>query len=278
MRVREIGAIIATLLLCVGGRGAAMAAAPPAEAPAPRDAARPEPTVAQTYILGPSDVIEVGVLGRPEFTTHGRIAEDGTIRLPFLGDVVAANKTTEQLGNDVAAALDKGGFFAKPIVKVDISSYASRYVTVLGAVGSPGLVPVDRAYRLSEIIARVGGVRDGGADYVVFTPARGQQRHISIASLATGDLTDDPYVAPGDKIYSPQADVFYISGQNKGPGAFPITPKMTIRMAISKGGGLTDAGSDKHISLTRGGAKLNHVDLDSPVKPGDVIVVGERLF
>jgi polysaccharide export outer membrane protein len=272
MRVREIGLVLSISLLFVG---AAVAADPP---PAGAAAPEAEAGASQDYILGQSDVIEVDVLGHPDFQTKGRIGEDGAIRLPFIGDVIAANKTATQLGNDVAVALDKGGFFSKPIVKVDVVSFASRYVTVLGSVGAPGLVPVDRVYRLSEIIARVGGVKDGGADYVVFTPARGKQRNIAIAALATGNLDNDPYVSPGDKIYSPAAEVFYISGQIKAPGAFPIIPGMTVRMAISRGGGLTDSGSDKHVSLTRGGVKLKTVALDDPIKPGDVIVIGERLF
>jgi polysaccharide export outer membrane protein len=284
MRLIELGLIALLPLLLAGGAGAAgPAPAKTTPSPAPTAPATAEPAAAATaddqgYILGLSDVIEVSVLGHPDFTTKGRIGEDGLIRLPFIGDVPAANKTAAQLGNDVAIALDKGGFFAKPIVKVDVSSFASRYVTVLGNLGSPGLVPVDRQYRLSEIIARVGGVKDSGADYVVFTPARGKQRNIAIAALATGNLNDDPYVSPGDKIYSPAADVFYISGQIKSPGAFPIIPGMTIRMAISRGGGLTDSGSDKHISVTRGGVKLKSAPLDSPIKSGDVIVIGERLF
>jgi polysaccharide export outer membrane protein len=235
-------------------------------------------TASQTYILGPADVIEVSVLGRPDFTTKGRIGEDGTIRVPFLGSVAAANRTTGKLSDELAAALQAGGYFSHPIVKVDVASYASRYVTVLGNVGNPGLVTVDRAYRLSEIIARVGGIRETGADYVVFRPKLGEERRISIQSLATGDLKDDPYVSPGDKIYSPEAEVFYVSGQIKQPGAYPLKKNLTFRMAVSRGGGITDSGSLKSIAVTRAGKKLGHVDLDAIVMPGDVIVVGERLF
>jgi polysaccharide export outer membrane protein len=248
----------------------------------PGPSARPAPAsgdiAPQNYILGTADIVEVSVLGRPDFTTKDRIGEDGTIRVPFLGTVTAANKTAAQLADELGKALDSGGFFAHPIVNVDISSFASRYVTVLGDFGSPGLVPVDRAYRLSEIVARVGGVKEGAADYVVFRPHMGEERHISIQALATGDLKDDPYVSPGDKIYSPDAELFYVSGQVKSPGAFPMRSNLTFRMAISRGGGVTDAGSFKSIQVTRAGAKLSHVDLDSAVMPGDVIVIGERLF
>ncbi len=232
----------------------------------------------QEYVLGAADVIEVSVLGRPDFDVKGRIGEDGTIQTPYLGAVKAANKTTVQFADELAKALETGGYYAHPIVKVDIVSYASRYVTVLGNFGSPGLIPVDRAYRLSEIVARVGGIKETGASYVIFTPAHGDQRRIFVRDLATGDLKGDPYVSPGDKIYSPEAELFYVSGQVKSPGAFGVVPDLTFRMALSRAGGLTDSGSDKNITVTRAGKKLTHVDLDTKVEPGDVILVPERLF
>jgi polysaccharide export outer membrane protein len=268
------GTLASALIALASSPSAALAetAAPPAARATVTDPG------AQTYILGPADVLEVSVLGHPDFTTKERIDEDGTIRLPYLGSTRAADKTSLQLVDEVANALEKGGYFTKPIVKIDVVSYASRYVTVLGNVGTPGLIPTDRAYRLSEIIARVGGVKEGGADYVVLRPRNGPERRISISSLATGDANDDPIVAAGDKIYSPPAELFYVSGQTKTPGVFPMTKGETIRMAISRGGGLTDAGSDRSVTVTRGGKKMTHVDLDSPVVGGDVIVVGERLF
>jgi len=231
-----------------------------------------------SYILGPADVIEVSVLGRQDFDVKDRISEDGTIRVPYLGTVKAADKTAAQFEDELGKALEGGGYFTHPIVKVDIVSFGSRYVTVLGQVGTPGLVPVDRAYRLSEIMARVGGVRETGAPYVTFTPAHGQQRKIYIKDLATGDLKDDPYVNPGDKIYAPEAELFYVSGQVKSPGVFPVQADITFRMALARAGGVTDSGSDKNFTVTRSGKKMTHVDLDSKVMPGDVIVIPERLF
>ena len=281
MRTRMI---VAISLFALAGPAAAGFAQVTGAAPAPAEAiamapagVSPESTV-QSYILGPSDVIEVSVQGRTDYASRQRVGADGSIQLQFLGNVQAANKTTRQLGEEIAAALDKGGFFTRPVVTVEISSYASRYVVVLGNVGTPGLVPVDRAYHLSEIVARVGGIKESGADYVILRPHNGAERRLSIVALATGDASDDPYVSPGDKIYSPNAEVFYISGQIKAPGAYAVLPNMTFRMAISRGGGLTDSGSDGRLSLTRGGKRVQHVDLEKNVEPRDVIVVGERLF
>jgi polysaccharide export outer membrane protein len=242
--------------------------------------AAPAETVeaSQDYVLGPADVIEVDLLGQPDYTTKQRITEDGSIRLPMIGVVKAADKTVGQLSDEVAQKLKSGGFYAAPIVKIDVTSFGSKYMTVLGNFNSPGLVPIDHPYRLSEIVARAGGVKEGAADYVEYTPRHGQERKIQIAALAAGDTKDDPYVSPGDKLYSPPGDLVYVSGQVKAPGAYPITPGMTIRMALSRGGGATDQGTYSRVTLTRDGKKQGHVDLEQPVRSGDVLVVGERLF
>jgi polysaccharide export outer membrane protein len=232
----------------------------------------------QDYVLGPDDVIEIEVLGRSDFRTRARIGADGKVQLPFLGDFEAANRTTRELGEQVARALTAGGYFANPVMRVEIVGYASRYVIVLGAVGSPGLVPINRAYRLSEIMARVGGVRGDGADHVVLRPENGPERRVGIKEMATGDSSQDPYVAPGDKIFVPTAEVFYISGQVKAPGSYSLNSDMTFRQAIARGGGLTEMGSERRVKVTRGGQELPRIDLDSKVQPGDIVVVGERLF
>ena len=248
----------------------------PAAAAAPV-ATQPGALPEQGYILGPEDVIQVDVLGRGDFSAKSKIGTDGKIQLPLLGAFPAANRTVLQLRDDVRQALERGGYFNHPIVDVVVVSYASRYVTVLGAVGSPGLIPVDRPYRLSEILARVGGVKDSGADHVVLRTKEGE-RNYAIKDLATGDINLDPYVQPGDKIFAPTADMFYIKGQVKGPGGYGLIPHMTLLMAIARAGGLTDLGSDSHIKITRNNANISPKDMNMEILPNDVIDVGEGWF
>lgn len=233
---------------------------------------------AQEYALGVGDVVEVGVLGREEFKTRARIRPDGTVLLPFLGEVAAASLTPTEFSASVAAALQRGQIYADPAVVVDVVSYASQYVIVLGAVAKPGLVPIDRAYRLSEILARVGGAEPGGAGYVVLTPASGAERRYTIERLATGAANEDPLVAPGDKIYAPEAKLFYIYGEVNSPGAFPMMTEPTVRKALAQGGGIKPTGTHRKVTVFRGGERLKGLELSQPIQPGDVIVVGERLF
>ncbi len=283
-----------TRMIAVFGAVAVLLGAPAMAQPAPAAGAPPQPAAtaqasptsptatvtegaSSDYVLGRDDVVEVGLLGRTDFGGRARVQSDGTIQLPFVGKMAAADKTTAELSDNVRKALQSGGFFADPVVTVEVVGYASRYITVLGSVGSPGLVPINRPYRLSEILARVGGVRDGAADYLIVTSASGQEKRLLIRDLATGDLSRDPYVAPGDKLFSPQAETYYIYGQVNSPGAFAIQNGLTVRMALAKAGGLTEQGSDKKVTATRAGKKVK-LDLAGDVQPGDVIVVGERLF
>ena len=228
------------------------------------------------YVLGAEDVIEVEIVGQPD-RSRARVYTDGTIQLNLVGKMMATGKTPRQLGTEIAQALTAGGFYANPAVNVEVSSYASRYVTVLGAVSSPSLVPINRPYRLSEILARVGGVQATAADYLIVRPEQGEERRYLIDELARGDATKDPFVVPGDKIFAPPADLFYISGQVNSQGPFPMKTGMTVSQAIARAGGLTAAGSDKKVAATRGGKKVK-LSGDAKVEPGDVLVVGERLF
>ena len=247
-------------------------------APAHMASAQQQSIVAEDYVLGPGDVVEVNVLGREDFRTRGRVRSDGTLLLPFLGPVQAAQRTPTQLGEAVAAGLRAAGVYNNPVVNVEIVSYASRYVTVLGLVRNPGLVPVDRDYRLSEILARVGGTAEGSAEHVVWRPSRGEERQLNIADLATGGAAEDPVVSPGDKIYVPKAEQFFIYGQVNSPGAYPMMPEPTLRKAIARGGGLSALGTHRRVKIFRNGQEVRTSDPAAAIQPGDVIVIGERLF
>ena len=199
------------------------AASQPAATPAPAAAAPASSARAsgdRSYVLGVGDVIEVSVLGRSDFNGRTRIGSDGNIVLPYLGAVPAVDRSPGQLAEDIRAALEKGGYFAQPSVRVEVVGVASRYVTVLGYVGAPGLFPLDRQYHLSEIMARAGGKGGSGADFVILTRADGTSTRYKLADLATQGGDKDPVVAAGDKVYVPpvENEVFYLSGAVKRPG------------------------------------------------------------
>ncbi len=279
-----LSAVVALALPLAAYAQAAPAAGASMALPPPQPASLGAATTAsgdRSYILGVGDVLEVGVLGRSDFNGRARVGSDGNILLPYVGVMPAIGRSPGQLAEEIRAALEKGGFFSNPSVRVDIIGMISQFVTVLGFVGAPGLVPLDRPYHLSEIVARAGGRAGSGADYVVLTRGSGKSQQFKLSELATGSGEKDPLVVAGDKIYVPAADndVFYITGQVKSPGAFPAGQEMTLRTALARAGGLSDMGSEKKIKINRKGVQLKKIKLDeTKVEAGDIISVGERLF
>lgn len=279
MSTRTFCAVLAAGLFAAASASAQaqQPAASTTNATSPPPAAGIADSASSAYILGRDDVIEVGLLGRQDFSGRTRVQADGTIQLPLIGKVPVADRTTAEVSEAVRKALVSGGFFSDPVVTVEVVGYASRYVTVLGSIGSPGLIPINRPYRLSEILARVGGVRDTAADYLLVRSANGEERKYPIHELSTGGDAQDPFVRAGDKIFAPLAETFYVSGKVNSPGQLTLTGDTTVRTAIARAGGLAESGSDKKVTVSRGGKKTK-VDLDSKVEPGDVIEIGERLF
>jgi polysaccharide biosynthesis/export protein len=240
-------------------------------------AGTPTVTLSDGYVLGPGDVVEIAVLGRDEYRPRVQVQVDGTIQLPYIDSIQASNRTVLQLRGDVRSKLIAGGYYTDPAVSVIVVTYASRYVVVLGQVGTPGIVPVDRAYRLSELLARVGGPKETGADMLVLRRASGEEIKLPFERVAIGGGDDDPIVNPGDKVYVGPAETFYVSGQVRSGGKLTLAAGMTVQMALAQAGGLTDRGSDKRIKITRKGQVISGT-LATPVLPGDVITVGERFF
>jgi polysaccharide export outer membrane protein len=232
-----------------------------------------------SYVLGPGDVMEIGLVGRDDFNSRVRVSADGKILLPYVGSMSAAGRSTLELTDDIRKALISGGFFANPAVRVEVIGIASRQVTVLGFVNSPGLVPLDRKYHLSEILARVGGRSGAGANFVLLTRAAGGAPQRFVISELASNAANDPIIEAGDKIFVPSGadEVFYVAGQVRSPGNFQLSPGMTVRTAIAKAGGVTENGSENRFTVTRNGATVK-LKLDDPINVGDIITVRERLF
>jgi len=73
---------------------------------------------------------------------------------------------------------------------------------------------------------------------------------------------------------------FYIHGEIKKPSSYPYKKGLTIEKAVALAGGFTERASRKDISLVSEDDKENikTVNLNDPIKPGDVITISESFF
>lgn len=241
----------------------------------------PQPAVANpsgtpsSYILGPDDEIEMVVFGQPDMTVKTRIKSNGTIIVPLLGSVQAGGLSTAQLSAGISQQYLRNGYLANPSVNVEVTTYASKTVTVLGAVPNAGLFPLDRPYSVAAMVARAGGIRSDGANAVILTPGDGG----APLRISLNDMSGDAarIVKPNDTLMIPAAEQLYVYGQVNKPGAFKFQPGMTYRQVLAQAGGPTVAGSVKKFEVRRDGKKID-VSIDDVARPEDILVIKEKLF
>lgn len=98
-----------------------------------------------------------------------------------------------------------------------------------------------------------------------------------IADKLRGGYLRDPQVTVTITEYRQ----FFVMGEVKNPGGFPYVPGLTVRKAISIAGGFGDRASRNKLFLIPDkettGAR-SRVTEDSPVNPGDTLIVEESFF
>jgi polysaccharide biosynthesis/export protein len=230
------------------------------------------------YVLGPDDSVQVIVYGQSEFNVTTRVKADGSIVMPLIGIVKAGGETNITLAKVITDKLVASGYLKEPLVNVEVGSYISRSVNIAGAVGAPGIVPLDRPYHALEALLKAGWVRADGANYVYLRRVGQPERKLEVEQLVRGDSGSDPLLVPGDTLFVPPAETFFIYGQINAPGMKGILPGMTIRQAIALSGGVSASGKADKVGLVRGAGKEIDADPSMKVQNGDVIIIKERLF
>ena len=131
------------------------------------------------YLLGPEDVLKVAVWKDEHLTQETVVRPDGMITFPLIGDVAAANRTAEDVRNDIAKRLSK--FLPNPNVTVTVLKVLSYRIYVLGRVNKPGEFLVGHHTDVLQALSMAGGLtpyasendikimRRGGGDQQVFT-------------------------------------------------------------------------------------------------------------
>jgi polysaccharide export outer membrane protein len=238
------------------------------------------------YLMGTGDVLRITVYGQPDLTTEARVGDSGGIIFPLIGEVRLAGSTPAHGQAEIAKRLSKGGFILDPFVTLNVVQYRGQQVSVLGRVNRPGKYALEKASRVTEVLALAGGVASDGADIVTLVRTRGgktEYREIDLMALfKPGGEADNAVVQDGDIVNVAPQPMFYIYGEVQRPGAFRLDQDMRVVQALSMGGGVTPRGTQRGIRILRrngSGAMLEHeASLGDPVKKDDVIYVQESLF
>lgn len=103
---------------------------------APKRSIAPSTSTSTNYYIGPGDELRITVVGYPEYTGTQAVLSDGTIALPLIGNINAADRTPAQLTAELASRLNQ--VLVKPAVSVTVSAQRPVTVNVTGAVQRPG--------------------------------------------------------------------------------------------------------------------------------------------
>lgn len=250
------------------------------------------------YHIGPRDLVAVRVFEEPQLNVDVRVNEDGTIRLPLVGNVSAEGLTENQLAARLKKILESS-LLQRASVSVEVLEYRSRPISVIGAVKKPGNLDVSGRLTLLEALTDAGGLAEnhGNTVNVLRRAENGLTDQVSISLdelLVKANPDVNIPIFANDLINVPAAVdlTVYCLGEVATPGAYSFhsTERVTLLAVIARAGGLTDRASKKILikrPLPDGKAKeivahykriISGEEPDIELEQGDVVVVKESFF
>ena len=137
------------------------------------------PARAFDYVFEPGDELEVKFRLTPDLNEWATVRPDGMITLQIVGDVMAANRTPEELRASLVHAYTE--YLKNPQIVVILRGPAGNHVFVGGEVGSPGRIPILGRLSALQAIIQAGGFREtGDPKRVIVRQENGSFRQINL--------------------------------------------------------------------------------------------------
>jgi len=157
------------------------------------------------YKIGRDDVLDVLVWKQEQLSGRIRVASDGTIMLPLIGQVKAAGLTTTELQTDLTARFVS--YVHAPKVTVRVFDPASRVFYALGEVSKPGMYKLMSGEVLSQALAAAGGPTEYANLRKIKIVRRSDGKEVEMtvnySGVHSGDLRADVPLERGDTITVP---------------------------------------------------------------------------
>jgi len=158
----------------------------------------------ESYIIGPSDVLEINVWKEPDLTKQVLVRTDGKITLPLINDVHAANLTLQELQEKIEKMYKD--YVEVPKVTVILSASNSRKVYMLGKVGRQGEFLLKKDMTFLQAISVAGGLQKwaDSSNIILIRKIRGVNKTFRIdydAIVSGKDPKQNVLLLPDDTIY-----------------------------------------------------------------------------
>lgn len=177
---------------------------------APDDATPAASKVADDYVIGPGDTLQVFVWRNPELTTTVPVRPDGKISTPLVEDMVAVGKTPSVLARDIEKVL--GEYVRSPQINVIVTQPTSAFsqIKVIGQVLRPQSIAYRDGITVLDAVLAVGGLGPfaaGNRSKLVRNEAgKTQEIKLKLSDLVNnGDMRQNVALRPGDVIVIPES-------------------------------------------------------------------------
>lgn len=225
------------------------------------------PVDTNAYVIGPGDVINVGVWGATPLSLNLSVTPEGTLIVPTFGALDVGGKTLAEAKVYTRKKLTEQ--FKKSNITLTLIYPRSFYVVVAGKVVKPGRYTVtsfdrvDYAFNLANIIppslALVKPLPYFSLRKIKLVHSNGKVENVDLLKFFnTGDVQYDPYLTEGDVIEVPEENMqqgsVSISGAVKLAGTFEYVAGENVKglLVLCQGvNDIADAGNSKLIWLDK---------------------------
>jgi polysaccharide export outer membrane protein len=260
----------------------------PTASPAENPSIAPAP---DRLSIGVGDQIFITVFGQPDMSAEVTVNDNLQVTLPLIGTLKVGGLTPPAIEKLISQRLKEGQYLLNPEVSIQVRQIRSHIMSVLGEVQKPGRFVIAGKMTILDALATAGGLTqraDSAAILIRRSVLKGAQTHRQEITVSMNQILEstkddmDLELKNDDVVFVAQQKLFYVFGEVRKPGAYPMEPELNVMRVLSISGGVTDRGSMKRIRIHRKDPdqKIREVtpDLGYPVLGGDVIYVDERLF
>lgn len=210
------------------------------------------PVDSNSYVLGPGDIMNVGVWGATPLSYNLSITPEGTLIVPTFGELRVGGATLAHAKEYSRKQL--GEQFKKSAITLTLVYPRSFYVIVAGKVRTPGRYTVtsfdrvDRAFTLANLPRSSSDTAKVLPNFslrrIELLHKDGKSQNVDLLKFfMTGNLADDPYLREGDAIIVPEEDFaagsISISGAVKMPGNYEYVTGDRLKDLLELSQGLT---------------------------------------
>ena len=217
------------------------------------------------YTLGYGDVINISLTDIEDIDGSYTISPDGSVTIPYVGQVVVKDKTKEEAQEFINNVLKD--FYQEPETIVKIEAYNSSYVYLTGSINRPqSILLSEQPLKLLDSLMRGGYVKDQKSYNKKALLRRGNEVYdINLYQLLELNKTElNIYLRKEDVLHIQESDTdqAYTFGEFTRPGAIPVYRDLTLTELFATQGINQATAKTKAIYVLREDVnKFLHVDI-----------------